>query len=108
MSDKKTYNYNKGSNPQRPPKPLWKGPESVGRFRREAYMLFVGEHQMDADECRNHFWPMNWLLPRIREFNPPITRAELMWVINLVSGFLPATRFKFFDELFEIVNDETT
>jgi hypothetical protein len=57
--------------------------QQVGRIRREAFRLHIGEHWIDLDElhCFQNYATLRKL---VRALRPPITEAEHVHICQLI------------------------
>lgn len=79
----------------------------VGRIRREDYQFHFGDWVVDVDEVRTHAFPSR-LLSTIETWNPPPTAAELIWLADILRGYLPGTVNEAFRQLFAIASRVST
>ena len=59
--------------------------KGVGRIRREAYQLHIGDVTRDIDELRVHL-VHNLLEPMLAKLTHKITALECLWISQIFSG----------------------
>lgn len=73
----------------------------VGRIRREAWQLHIGDVLLDVTWLRNHF-VSDMLEPALTKLTPRVTALECLWISQVFNGYLPWTDNKVMEMLLKL------